>query len=73
VFPGQACGTPVIAAARGAVPEVIEDEVTGFVVPVDLGEIDPKACRRRVEERFTVDRMLDGYEEVYRRAVSGSP
>jgi glycosyltransferase involved in cell wall biosynthesis len=80
----MACGTPVIATPRGAVPEVIEDGVTGFVVPVEdysdaaaravkrLDEIDPKACRRRVEDRFTVDRMLDGYEEVYRRVISGS-
>jgi glycosyltransferase involved in cell wall biosynthesis len=81
----MACGTPVIATPRGAVPEVIEDGVTGFVVPVDgyadatagvvkrLGEIDPKACRRRVEDLFTVDRMLDGYERVYRRVISDSP
>jgi glycosyltransferase involved in cell wall biosynthesis len=80
----MACGTPVIATPRGAVREVIEDGVTGFVVPVEgyaeaaaaalerIGEIDPRACRRRVEERFTLERMLDGYEEVYRGVVSSS-
>jgi glycosyltransferase involved in cell wall biosynthesis len=79
----MACGTPVIASSRGAVPEVMDDGVTGFVVPVEdyaheaaravkrLGEIDPRACRRRVEENFTVERMLDGYEAVYRRATAG--
>ena len=80
----MACGTPVIATPRGAVREVIEDGVTGFVVPVEgsaeaaaaalerIGQIDPKACRRRVEQRFTVERMLDGYEEAYRGVVSSS-
>ncbi|HJV03723.1 MAG TPA: glycosyltransferase family 4 protein [Actinomycetota bacterium] len=79
----MACGTPVIASRRGAVSEVMEDGVTGFVVPVDdftdeaaravkrLDEIDPRACRRRVEERFTVERMVDGYEAVYRRVAAG--
>jgi glycosyltransferase involved in cell wall biosynthesis len=80
----MACGTPVIATPRGAVREVIEDGVTGFVVPVEgyaeaaaaalerLDGIDPKACRARVEGLFTVDRMLDGYEEAYRRVLSSS-
>jgi glycosyltransferase involved in cell wall biosynthesis len=79
----MACGTPVIASSRGAVPEVLAEGVTGFVVPVEdyaheaaralrrLAEIDPRACRRRVEENFTVERMLDGYEAVYRRATAG--
>jgi glycosyltransferase involved in cell wall biosynthesis len=74
----------VIATPRGAVREVIEDGVTGFVVPVEgyaeaaaaalerIGQIDPRACRGRVEERFTLERMLDGYEEVYRGVVSSS-
>jgi glycosyltransferase involved in cell wall biosynthesis len=77
----MACGTPVIATPRGAVPEVIEHGVTGFVVPVDeypeaaaravgeLGEIDPRACRRRVEDRFSKERMVDGYEAIYRRIL----
>jgi glycosyltransferase involved in cell wall biosynthesis len=76
-------GTPVIATPRGAVPEVVEDGVTGFIVPVDgyaeaaaealrrIDEIDPQACRARVEERFTEDRMVDAYEATYRRIVEG--
>ena len=32
-------------------------------------EIDRAACRRWVEERFTVERMVDGYEAVYRRIL----
>jgi hypothetical protein len=34
-----------------------------------LPEIDPRACRRSVEERFTVARMCDDYEALYRRLV----
>ena len=74
-------GTPVITTPRGAAPEVVEDGTTGFIVPVEgyaeaaaeaierIDEIDPKACRARVEERFTNDHMLDGYEAVYRKVL----
>jgi glycosyltransferase involved in cell wall biosynthesis len=74
-------GTPVITTPRGAAPEVVEDGVTGFIVPVEdypeaaaealkrIDEIDPVACRARVDERFTKERMIDGYEAVYRRVL----
>lgn len=79
----MACGTPVIATPRGSVPEVVADGETGFVVPVAaypdgaadalrrLGEIDPSACRRRVEELFSKRAMVDGYERVF-EAAAGS-
>ena len=78
----MACGTPVIATPRGAVPEVIADGETGFIVSVEryaeeaaerlrhLGEIDPAACRRRVEERFSKDAMVAGYERIFEGVVS---
>jgi glycosyltransferase involved in cell wall biosynthesis len=78
----MACGTPVIATPRGAVPEVLVDGETGFIVPVEtyveaavarideLDAIDPKACRRRVEERFTKEVMIEGYERVFEKVVS---
>ena len=53
----MACGTPVVALRRGAVPEVVADGVTGIVCndPADLpaaigraGELRPADCRRRV-------------------------
>jgi len=72
----MACGTPVIARACGSVPEVVASGVTGFVVDtldelVDavkrVGNVDRAACRRHVEARFTVERMADAYEAIYRR------
>ena len=75
-----AAGTPVIALRRGAVPEVIEDGVTGFICDdVDemtdaigrIGEIDPEECRRGAA-RFSAERMCRGYVDVYRSLVEES-
>ena len=75
----MACGTPVIARPFGSVPEIVDAGRTGFVVDtldelVDavkrVRTIDRAACRRRVEELFTVERMVDGYEAVYRSLVA---
>ncbi len=71
----QACGTPVIATRHGALPEIIREGETGFVVDdvegavealARLEEIDPAACRKNVAERFTAETMARGYESVYR-------
>jgi len=71
-----ACGTPVIARRCGSVPEVIRHGCTGFIadsVPEmaravrQLDRIDRAECRRDVEARFSVERMADGYEVLYRR------
>jgi glycosyltransferase involved in cell wall biosynthesis len=70
-----ACGTPVIGLARGAVPEVVEHGVTGFVErDVDglvsatrrIGEIDRGACRSRAERLFSDVAVVDRYVEIYR-------
>lgn len=74
VAEAQACGTPVLTYAKGSMPEVVEDGVTGFVVGDEarlieavrrVADIDRRACRRRVEERFTLEAMVSGYEQVY--------
>jgi len=74
----MACGTPVIATRHGAVPEVIEDGVSGIIVDNyrKMGEaleaadaLDPIECRRYVEERFAPERMVEDYVTVYREAI----
>ncbi|MEU6559036.1 glycosyltransferase family 4 protein [Nocardia nova] len=74
----MACGTPVVALRGGAVEEVVEHGVTGFICddPAELpaaiaavDEIDPAACRRRVVERFSVDQLGAGYEAAYYAAI----
>ena len=76
-----AAGTPVIGFRRASVPEVIEDGRSGFVVDDvagmtaairRLGEIDRAACRRAAEERFTVARMVDDVEAMYRSVLEGA-
>lgn len=74
----MACGTPVVALRAGSVPEVVADGVTGFIcdeareLPAAInrvGELDPKACRQWVFDRFDVPDMVEGYEAAYRRAL----
>ena len=69
-----AAGVPVIAADLGSCREVIADGKTGFLVNnvdeavkavANIGRIDRRACRQRVEENFTIDCMVRGYEKVY--------
>jgi glycosyltransferase involved in cell wall biosynthesis len=69
-----ACGTPVIASPHGSVPEILEDERTGFIVDsVDeavaavgrLASISRRDCRAAFEERFTADRMAREYVRAY--------
>jgi glycosyltransferase involved in cell wall biosynthesis len=77
VIEAMACGTPVIAIDRGSMPELIEPG-TGVLVE-SAGEaiaalaqvpgIDRRACRRAVEERFSVEAMADKYLKLYRRIL----
>jgi glycosyltransferase involved in cell wall biosynthesis len=81
VIEAMANGTPVIAFRRGAVPEIVEDGLTGFIVDsideavaaVPLAEaLDRRAIRRRFEERFSVERMANDYVALYSELLGQS-
>jgi glycosyltransferase involved in cell wall biosynthesis len=74
----MACGTPVIAYRSGAVPEVLEDGLTGFIVDSyeeaekAVGRLDQlyrPSIRSRFEERFSARAMALEYCRIYRRLV----
>jgi len=80
VIEAMAAGTPVLAYERGSMPELIKNRETGFLVQCEdemvemtrqIQTLDRARCRKWVEERFSVAQMVDGYEQLYRRAVSG--
>lgn len=81
VIEALACGTPVVAMKRGAMPEIIQHGVNGWLATNEeeffeyanrVSEIDPAACRRSVEEHFSAgvmaEKYMDRYHEVIRRA-----
>jgi glycosyltransferase involved in cell wall biosynthesis len=72
----MACGTPVIAFKSGAVPEILEDGLTGFVVETveeaaeavdSLDLLFRPTIRSRFEERFNVRAMARDYLEIYKK------
>lgn len=75
----MACGTPVISLHRGAAPEIVEDGKTGFIVHginemVDaVGKIDQikrHDCRKRVEDLFSYETMVNNYEAAFMNLLS---
>jgi glycosyltransferase involved in cell wall biosynthesis len=81
VVEALACGTPVIAFERGSMRELIRDGVCGFLVDTveeaarAVGEVPTlsrRRCRHHAEQRFTADRMTEGYLSVY-QSVLGRP
>ncbi|TVQ26265.1 MAG: glycosyltransferase family 4 protein [Leptolyngbya sp. DLM2.Bin15] len=74
----MASGTPVIAMAIGAAPEIIVDRQTGFLCQTledclaavaQIPQIDRQTCRDHVSVNFGMKRMVDDYEVVYRRLL----
>lgn len=74
----MACGTPVIATRFGSVPEVMEHGASGFIVDTvdeavqaveQVRTLSRERVRQVFEERFTVAKMVDGYEAVYAKLV----
>lgn len=71
-------GTPVVASARGAAVEVVDEGVTGFLAREDQDlvgalrqavELDPERCAKVARERFSPARMAGEYDFLYRREV----
>ncbi len=75
----MACGTPVLGAAMGSVPEIVVDDVTGYLcanvaeavahVP-QLASLSRSMCRRHVREMFSTERMIDRYVDAYTDALA---
>ena len=79
----MACGTPVLGARMGSIPEIVVDGVTGYLcddvagaaaqVP-RLTSLSRRACREHVEANFSADRMVDRYVDAYAEALRiGAP
>ena len=74
----MACGTPVLAFRNGAVAEVVDEGITGYIVDsmdeaaralARVLALDRARVRRRFEERFSVSRMARDYVAIYERQV----
>ncbi|MEY2957922.1 MAG: hypothetical protein RLZZ01_490 [Actinomycetota bacterium] len=73
-----AAGTPVLTFPEGAAPEIVDHGVTGYLCRDDadmaerlatVTDLDRRACRRAVEDRFSNRRMVDQHLDLYRRLV----
>ena len=74
------CGTPVASMRLGAVPEIVDEGITGSYAasPAEFPQavlraldLDRRAVRARAEARFTAERMAREYAAVYRRLACG--
>ena len=78
VIEALACGTPVVAMNRGAMPEIINHGVNGFLAESQadfkkfmqrVDEIDPYACRKSVENKFSAQKMAQKYLKRYEKVI----
>ncbi len=69
-----ACATPVVAFPNGALPEIVQDNVTGYLVHdvnemahaiADVEGLWPEDARTHAERHFSAKRMADRYEQLY--------
>lgn len=81
VIEAMACGTPVIAAPSGSMPELIDHGKTGFLVKSpeeavkaikEIGTISRMDCRTHVRRKFSYRRMVNNYERLYNKILNQS-
>jgi len=82
-FEALASGTPVIGSAMGALVDIVTDSNIGRLIPVGPNELpefieaiqnpptDYAACRKHVEERFSIASRIDKYEGLYEKVLDG--
>lgn len=80
VAEAMAAGTPVLTFRRGSMPELIKNGETGYLLENEdemvemicrIETLDRARCREWVRERFSVARMVDGYERLYKKVAGG--
>lgn len=78
IVESMACGTPVLAFNKGSMPEIIKNGINGFIVSdvedmhkklLEIKNISRKECRHTVEARFTQEKMVKEYIEVYKEIL----
>ncbi len=78
-----AAGAPVVSWQRGAAPEIISEGRTGYLIPFGdvaaavaavnkLGQLDRAECRRYIETNFSVENIIDQYEDYYYAVIRRS-
>jgi glycosyltransferase involved in cell wall biosynthesis len=81
VAEAMAAGTPVFTYPRGSMPELVKHGESGYLVQTEdemvaaierIENLDRRRCRKWVEENFSVEQMVDGYETLYRRIAGGA-
>jgi len=79
ILESMACGTPVVALNRGSNSELVDSGTTGFVVTQEkeleeavkkVKQIKREKCRERVENCFSLQKMAEGYVELYQKIIN---
>jgi len=74
----MACGTPIVGWKKGSVPEIVADQKTGYVVKSvnemvqaikNIDKISRQETRKRAETYFSIEKMVEGYEKIYKRVI----